>query len=134
MSTQATDTGPANTQTAATPEQSANQVRLDERARISGIQSCEEAKGRESLATHLAMNTEMSVVSAKAILAASPKQAAAAAPAAVNKFEAAMDATGNPNVEADGSGGKPGDTESLSAIILRDQAQATGLKLVKSSN
>jgi len=131
MSTKATDTGPANTQNAATAEQSANQARLDERARISGIQSCEEAKGRESLATHLAMNTEMSVDSAKAILAAAPKQAATAAPAVVNKFEAAMDTSGGPNVEAEGAGGKGAETESLSAIILRDQAQATGLRLVK---
>lgn len=44
-------------------------------ARISAIQTCEEAKGRESLANHIAFSTSMSADEAKALLAASPKEA-----------------------------------------------------------
>lgn len=84
-----------------------------ERERIKGIQTCEDAKGRETLAAHLAMETDMSVTSAQAILKASPKQVAAA-PAPVegepvkavveaNPFKDVMnkDVT-HPNVGADG--------------------------------
>lgn len=43
------------------------------KARIKGIMTHEEAKGREGLAEHLAYNTDNSVEAAAAILAASPK-------------------------------------------------------------
>ncbi len=45
----------------------------DERARIKGILSCEEAEGRKELAEHLAYETEMSVDQAKGILAKAPE-------------------------------------------------------------
>lgn len=110
----------------------AAEARTAERARISGIQTCEEAKGRESLASHLALNTELSVDAAKAILAASPTAAAAApAPApAQNAFKAAMDASAHPNVGADAADGSGAGGEGLSVAqqILRDQALATGIK------
>ena len=75
-----------------------------ERARVSGIQSCEEAKGREAMASHLAFNTDMTADAAKAILAAAPK-ADAAAPKAGEGFQAAMNAGQHPNVGADGAVG-----------------------------
>jgi signal peptide peptidase SppA len=102
----------------AAPEELAaarNDAAKAERARVSGIQTCEEAKGRESLANHLALNTDMSVDAAKAILAASPK---ATAPAG-NAFRAAMDSTGNPNIGADASGEADGEKPSRVARLLQ---------------
>jgi len=123
--------------------EAASTARTAERARISGIQSCEQAKGREALASHLALNTDMSLEAAQGILAASPKvePAAAAVPAAqttgaANPFAAAMDATKNPKVGADSTvagGGANGGELPLHMQILRDQEAATGLKLVKSA-
>ncbi len=46
-----------------------------ERKRMSAIMSCSEAKDRQSQANHIAMNTDMSVKDAKAMLAASPVEA-----------------------------------------------------------
>lgn len=109
----------------------AAEAKKAERARVSGIQSCEEAKGREELANHLAMNTEMSVDEAKAILAVAPKQAAAATPvAAANPFQAAMNSGTNPNIGADASDAVDGTGQQLSTaqMILRDYAAATGRK------
>lgn len=108
------------------------EARKAEKARIAGIQSCEEAKGREALASHLALNTDLSVEDAKGILAASPKTedkpAEPAKPAAAaNPFAAAMAATPNPNVGADG-GGQGGENLSPAQQILRDAAMATGRK------
>lgn len=48
-------------------------IAQEERQRISGITTHVEAKGRESLAQHLAHNTDMTVEAAAGILAASPK-------------------------------------------------------------
>lgn len=115
-------------------------ARTAERARIQGIQSCEEAKGREALANHLALNTEMSVDAAKGILAAAPKTEPKATPAepakgANNGFAAAMNNSQHPNVGADGGNGgaAPGGEEPAHMRILRAQEAATGLKLVKSA-
>ena len=94
----------------------------DERLRIKAIQGCEEAKGREQLASHLAFETSMSVDEAKALLAASPK--AVASEAASNPFAAAMAATPNPNVGADGSQADANDDKT--AALLRDYGVATG--------
>lgn len=77
-------------------------ARTAERSRIAGIQGHADAKGREALATHLAMNTNMSVEEAAGILAASPKAAEPKADEG-NAFAAAMDKSANPNV-----GGNPG--------------------------
>lgn len=112
-------------------------ARAAERARIQGIQSCEEAKGREALANHLALNSDMSVEMAKGILAASPKaeapKAETPAPSA-NAFRAAMENTGNPNVGSDAASGAGGQQEEPAHLrILRAQEAATGLKLVKSA-
>lgn len=125
---------PGAEQQAATQQAAAaaQEARTAERTRVSGIIGCEEAKGRESLANHLAMKTEMSVDEAKAILAATPVAAAAtpaaeAAPAATNQFAAAMDATKNPNV---GAGAANADEAASPAQqILADYQLATGRKL-----
>jgi ClpP class serine protease len=98
----------------------------DERARIKAIQGCDEAKGRESLAAHLAFETSMSADEAKKLLAASPK-AAAESSKAENPFAAAM-AHDNPNVGADGQtrdeGGQADSNKS--AALLRDYGAASG--------
>jgi hypothetical protein len=129
MSTATTEPGAAANATQA----SADEARSAERTRIAGIQNCDEAKGRESLANHLSLNTGMSVDEAKAILAASPKaqEAAFAAPAAAakpNQFEAAMAATKNPEVGADAANAA-GRSDDPAAAILSDWAKATGNKV-----
>ena len=105
-------------------------ARTAERARVNGILTCEDAKGRESLANHLAMNTDLTVDAAKSILAAAPAAQAAAAPApAANPFAAAMANTQNPNIGPDAAGAGSGEELSLSQQILRDFALATGRKV-----
>lgn len=80
---------------AATAQTAAIQAAVaGERARVTGITGSDEAKGRETLANHLASNTSMSLEDAKAILAAAPK---ATAPEADDSFDAQMQG-GNPNV------------------------------------
>lgn len=112
-------------------EQAAATARVEERQRMSGITGSEEAKGREALASHIAMNTNMTVVEAKAMLAAAPL-AAAPAPAAIaeaSPFDAAMSRAEHPGVGADaGAGGGAGEgKEDMAAQILKDQASATGV-------
>lgn len=98
-----------------------------ERARVSGIQTCEEAKGRESLASHLAFNTDMTIDAAKAILAAAPK-ADAAAPKAGEGFQAAMNNGQHPNVGADdGQGAGDGAKPNRVAALLTN-ARAAGVR------
>lgn len=94
-----------------------------ERARLSGITTCAEAKGREALATHLAYHTDMSVDAAKAILAASPTTIAAQEG---NAFKEAMDKGKHPNVGADdGAGG--GDAPLTGAAAILAAAKMAGV-------
>lgn len=96
-----------------------------ERARIGAILGCDEAKGRETLAHHLATATDMSVETAKATLAVAPVAAAPAAEvqptagAPAGMFEAAMDRTPNPNVSAGGDANTTAATEDPSAFAAR---------------
>lgn len=118
-------------------EKAATDARIAERARVSGIMGCDEAKGRTALANHLAMNTDMSVDAAKGVLAVAPAEKAAEAAGGANPFKAAMDADKHPNVGAnagEGSDENEGqkDSVSLAAQILSSQEKATGLKLVSS--
>jgi signal peptide peptidase SppA len=120
-------------------DKAAADARTSERARVQGIQSCDEAKGREQMAAHLAFNTSMSVEDAKAMLAVAPKAAAAPAPAPApaaqgNPFADAMNASKHPNVGSDAAaaaagGAKGGEEMSAADRILASQAQATGRKL-----
>lgn len=123
---------PAGTTQAATDQaaltKASSDAKIAERARVNGILSCEEAKGRTTLANHIAMNTDMSVDEAKAMLKAAPAQAAATPAAAANPFAAAMNNSENPNVTAEASGG--GEQLSAAEQILQSQSKATGLKLV----
>lgn len=132
MTTAQKEPGAVDQAQAKTAEQAAQEARVAERARVSGIMGCDEAKGRETLANHLAMNTDMSVDSAKAILAASPKaEEKKPEPAAstTNPFEQAMNASQHPNVGADTSAaGGSGEQLDPAAQILRDQQKATGFK------
>lgn len=102
----------------------------NERARISGILGCDEAKTRSTLANHIAMNTDMSVEAAKGILgnSAEEKQVVAKTETTTttNAFAAAMDGTENPDISADGS---QTEVEANSAqSILADYRSATGEK------
>lgn len=82
-------------------------ARAAERTRINAIIGNEEAKGREKLAHHLAMNTEMDAEAAISLLKVSPKEVAAA-PA--NALAAAMARVPNPKVGtgADSDGANAG--------------------------
>jgi len=99
-------------------------ARADERQRIEAITSNAEAKDRPSLASHLALKTDMSVEQAVAILSASAKEVSEAA---TSSFEAAMDADRHPNISAEDSG--EGSEMTAAQRILRDQAFVTGQKL-----
>jgi hypothetical protein len=68
-----------------------------ERSRAAAIRGCEEARGREQLASHLAEATSLSVDEARAILSAAGEPVANTRQAA-NGFAAAMDHSPNPNV------------------------------------
>lgn len=71
-----------------------------ERVRISAILGSEEAKGRDTLAHHIAFETDMTADAAKAMLGKAPKlESKAPEP---NRFDKAMKDAGNPNVGADG--------------------------------
>lgn len=89
----------------------ATAAKTAERTRMAGIQGCEEAKGREALANHIAMNTDMSVDDAKKMLAAAPLAAAASAESGDKGFQAAMDKDKpqvGANAQADNGGGNKG--------------------------
>jgi enoyl-CoA hydratase/carnithine racemase len=82
-----------------------------ERTRQAGIRNCDEAKGREPLANHLANDTDLSVDVAKGILAAAPKAPEAADTSGGQRpsgFAGAMDATGNPTIKPDAGTGAAG--------------------------
>lgn len=70
-------------------------ARTEERGRIAAILGSDAAAGREELARTMALDTDLSPDAAVKLLAASPK---AEAPVASTPFEAAMDATPNPEV------------------------------------
>lgn len=134
--TQPAADAPANTTTAAAPVDTAAlqaQARTAEKARISSILGCDEAKGKGALANHLAMNTEMDLAACQGILKASPSDAPAANAEAPNPFKAAMNNSEHPGVGAgggEGGEGGEGGGESAAQSILRNQAAATGGKLV----
>ncbi len=105
-----------------------------ERERISAIMGCDEAKDRNTLATHLALNTSMSVADAKATLAvaasekAQPAAPAAPSAAANNAFTAAM-ASGNPEIGADSAEASNSSSgESVAQRILNAQKLIHGSK------
>lgn len=118
----------------ATPEQLASaqtEARNAERARVSGIQSCEESKGRAKLASHLAFNTSMSVDEAKAILAAAPAESTE--PVGKNAFQEAMNTGKHPAVGADGgaAGEQQADNPAQGILAAARQAGVRGFAAAK---
>lgn len=125
---QAPDNTPTAAPAAAAPADT-GKTASEERVRIKAITGCDEAKGRETLAEHLAFNTEMSADDAKKLLAAAPKAAAKEANDS-NPFEAAMVASGNPRVGADAGNTSPA-AKGGAAALLRDYGAASGRDMSK---
>lgn len=73
----------------------------DMQKRIAGIMQCDEAKGREATANHLAFNTSMSVEDAKAALATVPVAGAADVGDMGNALDTAMKGEAQPQIGAD---------------------------------
>lgn len=82
--------------------------------RIKAILTHPEAEGRRTLAEHFAYETDDSVEKVAAALAKAPKEVKAAAP--VNPLDAAMRATGNPQVGADTPADAGNEEESVRAL------------------
>lgn len=97
--------------------------RAAERERIKAITTHESAKDKAGLANHLALNTNLTVDAAAAILAAAAPEVKESAEKGSSAFAEAMEKTGNPNVGADGA-----DNKEMTAAqkILHAQALATG--------
>lgn len=124
------DAEAATAQAAAT---AAATARTTERTRIAAIQSHAEAADRQTLARHLALNTDMDVDAAAGILAASPKEAKAApaVPAAGHSpFKNAMAGSEHPNVGAGAAAETGGDDQNVPQAqrILGLQARVTGVR------
>lgn len=126
----------------AAAEKASTDARTAEKARMAGIIGCEEAKGKEAMANHLAMNTDMSLDAAKGILAVTPAAAAApaaAAPAAAapaDRFKETMDGSAHPNIRTEGGAVQPGGEKTEAQLreeavksILSAQAAFTGVKV-----
>jgi len=111
-------------ESAATNQANASSERKAERERIQAIQSHAEAADRHKLASHLALNTDLSVEAAAGIMAAAPKEVAEVTQTA-NAFEAAMNTSEHPNVGADAAAGGE---KTAAQRILEAQAIATGVK------
>lgn len=91
----------------------ADAIKAD-RERVAAITSCEEAKGRTALASHLALKSDMNLETAKAVLAAAPKETTEVP---VNPLDAAMAKTGGgPKVGADAGGGEGDGEDSKSRV------------------
>lgn len=128
---------PAAAPAAAAPAPTAAEGASAERTRISGIMNCDEAKGRDALANHLAFNTDMSVDAAKGILAAAPtasapapaQTAATPAPAGDGAFAQAMDSGQHPQVGADAASAsqptdKPSRAKAAMAVVFGTPKEA----------
>jgi len=112
-------------------QMSAADARKAERQRISEITGCDEAKGKSKLANHLALNTEMSVEDAKAVLAAAADEVQPVA-TTQNALEQAMNATGGGagiTVESSAEGGAS--EMSAAEQILMNQKLVTGVDAKK---
>lgn len=97
-----------------------------ERERIKAITGHENAKDRAALANHLALNTDLSVDAAAAILAAAPAEKQVASAGGKSAFEAAMDTSDHPNVGAE-AGATKGEMSAADRILASHTA-ATGFK------
>lgn len=121
--TQANEAAASTTVAATTVDQkSAAQV---ERERIKAITTHEKAANKSSLANHLALNTDLSVDAAVAILENAAAETVVQSAASTSAFTAAMDNSSHPNVGADHAEGKG---MTAAQRIIRSQELATGMK------
>lgn len=131
---QTTDNGTGAKPAADDAAAAAATVRTAERDRIRAIRALPEAEGRNKLADHIALETDMTAEQAKGILAASPKdEKKEVTTKEPNHFKAAMDSGAHPNVGADQGGGDgtgDGDKPNRAQQILAAQQKATGHKPV----
>lgn len=114
-----------------------NEAKQAERQRVGAIIGHPNAKGREAMATHLALNTEMSVDDAAALLAVAPvahvevvEKTEEAARPKNEKFVEAMNQDDHPNVGPDG---KPIESaeKSQAAELMEAFTAATGYDFTK---
>lgn len=114
-----------------------NEAKQAERQRVGAIIGHPNAKGREAMATHLALNTEMSVDDAAALLAVAPvahvevvEKTEEAAKPKNEKFVEAMNQDDHPNVGPDG---KPIESaeKSQAAELMEAFTAATGYDFTK---
>lgn len=118
----------------ATVARQVSQALAAEKARARGIKSSAEAAGRETLATHLADETSLSVEDAVAILAAAPKAVATDTRREATGFVAAMNATPNPEVGADSAGEgialENADPVVIGNRLMQNFTRVTGRKMI----
>lgn len=107
-------------------------ARTTERDRIAAITGHAEAEGRTKLAAHLAKKTETSVEDAVAMLAAAPKEAAAAPPKPGNLLAAAMEKIPNANVGAgEGEDGEESEEDvgkRMAAMVNKHKPKLTAVR------
>ena len=116
---------PAGAESQAAIDAAAAQSTQEATARIQGILSHENAKGREALANHLAFKTSLSLEDAAAALAAQPiEEDGANEPSPGQALENAMGNEPGAEVPAGGAGDEPGAAERMAETF----AQVTGRK------
>ena len=109
----------------------------EERARISAILGCDEAKARPIAAMNTAMKTAMSVEDAKAFIGTMPEEAKATPAKAEgtegaegrNHFEEAMDKSDNPGIQTKGKNQNESGTKTAAeqtAAIFADFDMVSG--------
>jgi signal peptide peptidase SppA len=118
-----------NKQPAAPDATALAEAKTAERARVNGILGHAEAKGRDALARHLALETDLSVEAAANILKASPveKTEEPKKETGAGAFADAMNKDRNPNLSAGDGKTEDGDPVALAASrLLTDYTAATG--------
>lgn len=93
-----------------------------ERKRVHAIQTCDAAKGKPALAAHLALETDMTVEAAQALLA---KAAVETPDKPANQLAGAMAHVPNPKVGADG---QPIDTGTDQPRPVKTSAEVIALR------
>jgi signal peptide peptidase SppA len=126
--TAATGTAATNTNAESGKQDNSAEAAAAMQARCEAIMSCDEAKGREALASHFAFKTSMSVEQAKAALAAAPKQASASGK---SPLDSAMEGTGGgADIANNGGDGTASGESAQDGGLLGSYARATGDKAV----
>lgn len=103
-------------------------AKAEERARIGAIISCEEAAGREKLASHLATQTDMTVEAAKSVLSVSAVESTPVS-ASKSALDMVMSEEDTPVVGADsGDVNELSEEEQEAAMCISMFNQANGIK------